>query len=567
MTRRLAVSSALLVLLATLVVRPAAAQASTAPSTPRKLRIALVPLDDRPVCLQYPRMMAGLAHAEIVAPPMDLLGRFTTPGDTDGIARWLRAQNWRGVDALIVSTDMLAYGGLVASRVHEVDQRTALARLGVLAEIRSANARLPIYGFSVIMRLAPTADGTNEAWRDELARWAELAHGRNTDAETQELATLERDIPADALANYTRARSRNRRVNLEAIDFVRRKVIDHLVVSQDDARPRGVHLADRHEVTRSVRDAQLGDRVGIQPGADEVAMLLLARAVLEAHGVAPTVRAIYSTERARTMVAPFEDRQLHETVSFQLTAAGASESTRGTSSPDLDLFVFASRHDAGAPRAFAADVVSAVEGGARAIVADVDPKGDVQGGAAAFTEPLLAAEVFPKLYGYASWNTAGNTLGTAIPHGVLAWAGARLAARCTSPAWSALAAAQATFMLHRLVNDYAYQGVLRPAINADLRQSGGSALSLSSHAPEVASRIQEALAPKLADYARQFTSRTYGLPAQRPTDVRVQVGAPRDLRVRLPWDRTFEAMITFDVPTAAVSGPARRLPACTTTPQ
>ena len=85
---------------------------------PKRLRIALVPLDDRPVCLQYPTMMAPLAHAEVVAPPIELLGRFTTPGDTDAIARWLRAQDWRAFDALIVSTDMLAYGGLVASRVH-----------------------------------------------------------------------------------------------------------------------------------------------------------------------------------------------------------------------------------------------------------------------------------------------------------------------------------------------------------------------------------------------------------------------------------------------------------------
>jgi hypothetical protein len=150
---------------------------------------------------------------------------------------------------------------------------------------------------------------------------------------------------------------------------------------------------------------------------------------------------------------------------------------------------------------------------------------------------------------------------------VLTWAGGRLAARCTSPAWTELAAAQATFMLHRLVNDYAYQGVVRPAVNADLRQSGRSALWLSSHAPEVAARIREALAPRLADYARQFTSRPYELAAPGPTEVRVQVGAPRDLQVRLPWDRTFEAMITFDVPTAALSGPARRLPACTSAPQ
>ncbi len=208
-------------------------------------------------------------------------------------------------------------------------------------------------------------------------------------------------------------------------------------MSQDDAKPRGVHLADRAAVTQAVLDRALTGRVGIQPGADEVAMLLLARAVLERRGLAPTVRATYSTERARTMVAPFEDRPLHETVSFQLAAAGASEIRAASGTADLDLYVFASRHDEGVPAAFAARIASDVEAGRRAIVADVDPKGDVQGASAAFTDALLAAQVFRSLFGYASWNTAGNTLGTAIPHGLLAWAGARLAMQCSSPAFTA----------------------------------------------------------------------------------------------------------------------------------
>src|SRR5918993_5599854 len=84
---------------------PAAAQAPrSAASTqmPKKLRIALVPLDDRPVCLQYPQMMAGLAHAEVVAPPVESLGRFIRPGDPEAIVRWLRAQDWGSIDALVV---------------------------------------------------------------------------------------------------------------------------------------------------------------------------------------------------------------------------------------------------------------------------------------------------------------------------------------------------------------------------------------------------------------------------------------------------------------------------------
>jgi len=543
-----------------------------APPMPKRLRIALVPLDDRPVCLQYPGMMAPLAHAEVVAPPVDVLGRFTTPGDTEAVARWLRGQDWRAFDALIVSTDMLAYGGLVASRVDAVDADTALRRLDVLDEIRKAHATLPIYGFSVIMRLAPTADGTNEAWREKLARWAEIAADPRSTADRNERAALEAAIPADARAGYQRARARNRAVNLAAVDLAARRVFDYLVVSQDDAKPRGVHLADRAAVAQAVAGKDITARVGIQPGADEVAMLLLARAVLERRGLVPAVRASYSTERAREMVAPFEDRQLHETVSFQLAAAGAIETRAASGVPDLDLYVFASRHDEGVPAAFATRIAGEVTAGRRAIVADVDPKGDVQGASPAFTEGLLAARVFPSLYGYASWNTAGNTLGTAIPHGLLAWAGARLAMRCSSPAFTALADAQVTFLLHRLLNDYAYQGVLRPVVNGELRQAGRGGLWLKANAPEIEARIQESLVPTLAEHARQFMP-VYVLPSPGPTGVIVQVGAPRDLQVRLPWGRTFEAAMTFDVPVRADGdGPTRGLPTlapppCTPAPQ
>ena len=291
-------------------------------------------------------------------------------------------------------------------------------------------------------------------------------------------------------------------------------------------------------------------------------MILLARAVLRRHGLQPSVRANWSTEQARLMVAPFEDRPLHETVQFQIEASGARPIEPGGSTADLDLFVFASRHDPGVPERFAATVAQQVAAGARAIVADVDPKGDVQGASVVFTEALLTAGAFPKLYGYASWNTAGNTLGTAMPHGLLAWAGATLASRCSAPAWTALADAQVTFLLHRLLNDYAYQGVVRPSLNADLRASDRNAASLATEADAVAQRIAASLAPRLQRFAQQFTASAYALPSPAPTDVAVQVGAPTGLRVSLPWARTFEAAISFEVPVAGLSGPTRRLPAC-----
>jgi transcriptional regulator len=64
--------------------------AGAQPATPRvSARVALVPLDDRPVCLQLPVMLGEVADTEVITPPRGVLGRFQKTGDGDAIARWL----------------------------------------------------------------------------------------------------------------------------------------------------------------------------------------------------------------------------------------------------------------------------------------------------------------------------------------------------------------------------------------------------------------------------------------------------------------------------------------------
>src|SRR5690606_28636225 len=117
-------------------------------------------------------------------------------------------------DALIISLDMLAYGGLVASRVHDTNKETAVRRVGIIEEIKRKAPALPLYGQSVIMRLAPTGDGKNEAYREKLARWADISPYPEHEAER---IKLESEIPAPALKNYRDARKRNLAINMEAL--------------------------------------------------------------------------------------------------------------------------------------------------------------------------------------------------------------------------------------------------------------------------------------------------------------------------------------------------------------
>ncbi|MER3466556.1 MAG: hypothetical protein C4340_05410, partial [Armatimonadota bacterium] len=99
-------------------------------------RLAVVPLDSRPPTAQMPVLLADIVGAEVVVPPLELLGKFTTPGSVDKVSAWLLDQCDDGVDAAIVSADMLAYGGLIASREPTVIAEQALRRLETLRALR-----------------------------------------------------------------------------------------------------------------------------------------------------------------------------------------------------------------------------------------------------------------------------------------------------------------------------------------------------------------------------------------------------------------------------------------------
>jgi len=120
------------------------------------LTLVVIPLDDRPVTLQLPRMLGAIAGTTVATPPRALLGRYLRFGEPDAILRWLRADAPADAAAFIVSTDMLAYGGLIASRTPATPEFLALSRLRELAAFRRIRPRAGFAAFGTVMRLAPT---------------------------------------------------------------------------------------------------------------------------------------------------------------------------------------------------------------------------------------------------------------------------------------------------------------------------------------------------------------------------------------------------------------------------
>ncbi len=495
-------------------------------------KILLIPLDDRPPCLQFTEKMGLIGNVQVVSPPREILGRFTKPGEPDKIIQWIKQQDLRSFDAVILSVDMMAYGGLVASRVNATGTDKALKRMEFIREIRKKAPELPIYGQGVIMRLAPTADGKNEAYREKLARWADLSpYGENR----SEIERLEKEIPSEALHEYKAARKRNLDINLQAVKLAENGSLDYLILSQDDAKPKGIHVADRERLNVVISQRNLGHKIVIQPGTDEISMILLARALNKKYSFSPTVRVIYSSETAANTIMPFEDRPLKKTVSYDIIAAGAKEVNRDEPS-ELLFYVFADRFQSGRAESFAAEIRKSINAGRHVLVADIDPKGNVQGGDTKFTMELAKHGILPELHGYASWNTAGNTIGTALPQGLI-FALSREKLMKKKASSLKIRTAQTWFTFHRVLDDYYFHTLIRPKANEYFRQTDRSGFERSE---EIARQVEKYSAKLL----QQSFDELSGIFALKNAG---KVCTASNMRFSLPWNRTFEGEIDFDM--------------------
>jgi len=489
--------------------------------------IAFVPLDDRPVTAQLPAMLGAIAGQPLVLPAREAIGSYLRPGDTDAIAAWLRSDALRGASALVASTDMVAYGGLVASRIPGVATAEAYVRLRALAGVK-ANHGIPFVGvFGTIMRLAPTgvprlglasdyyATGSTV---DAIQAYANLPDPPDTPEEIRKADHLREIIGAPTLDAYLGTRRRNLDVDEWALQLAAEGGFDRIVIGQDDAGPQGLHLKDVAALSALVRRYGLGDRGSIEPGADELGMVMLARVFARNVGWLPAVRIDYSRPDGGTVVDRLEYVPIDDTIGKIVAASGAR---RVASDADIGLYVRVAGTSDDDERAFEDRLAADVAGGRSVAVADLTfLNGEPGAEQRELTAALIARGIAGKIDAFASWNTDANTVGTALPEAIAAGAGRR--------AGTYDARAHAQFMLDRYIDDYAFHQFVRPQLNELLRTQGvDTTLLLPQIARETSSDNRAALWP----YALDLLAKIY--PQYRDAG----------LTITLPWDRTFETRI------------------------
>jgi Protein of unknown function (DUF4127) len=309
----------------------------------RQHRVAVLPLDDRPVSTRALRLLARMVDYDIQLPPAEVVGRFDQPGDPEAAANWLAGMSGE-VDSIVVSLDMLVYGGYVASRQSHVRTEAALQRLEFLGELRRQAPTVPIRALATI----PPPEGIPLAGHDvsesrAVARHAELVAQAEAAAEVDgasadEIADLRAVISPEFLSRYHEMRRRNLTVNLRAVELTDDGILDFVTIGQESPAAVGPHVRERDELQALIADRGVSRSAVCVDGYSHGAAALLVRFVHDHMGTSPAIATIYSEPPSRLPSDSASGLSVEESVRAQIVALGASE-VEDPADADICLYV------------------------------------------------------------------------------------------------------------------------------------------------------------------------------------------------------------------------------------
>jgi hypothetical protein len=489
--------------------------------------IAFVPLDDRPVTAQLPVMLGRIAGVRVETPPPRDLGQHLARGDSDAVVRWLnRATHDRQNSAFVVSSDMLAYGGLIASRVPGASYADARSRLVQLRATRAARPDAWIAAFGTVMRLAPTGAPASSGFFAAYPVWTYLQqyaslHDPPSPNEMASAQRLQQEIPATTLAAYIETRGRDVAVDRFLLQLTSEGSVDRLALGQDDAGPVGLHAKDVRLLQSIVRDENLGDRVSIEPGADELGMALVANAIARDARWRPRIAVRYSTPAGATYQDPLEFLPMSAAIDGLIGLCGG---VRDDEHPEVALYVRVPGTGSDQDDAFVSAMASDASSGRAVALADLSFL-QAYANQKAFAERILSSGLAARLDAYAAWNTNANTVGTALAEAVAAGAGRR------SGTYDALA--HRTFTFVRFLDDYVFHDEVRIGLNTALDAQGVTDRTLL--APDVAAALSDRNRALLWNRAETLLGQL---------DPGYHIAA---MNIELPWNRSFETRIDVGI--------------------
>ena len=461
--------------------------------------LLFVPLDGRPVTMDIVVDLARAAGVDVRTPERSLLSDRFRPGEVDRVWEWLEREAAGGATALIASIETLCFGGLVASRKSEVGFEDILPRLHRFYQIA---ARIPTYVSAVIPR-------TPQQPTDE-----DASYWKTGDQ-----------------AAMLRHRRRHLELNSDLISAASREVLRYLLIGQDDTTPGSPSEADRATLQKHAAAASASTAL-LTSGTDELNARLFARWLNDLTGDAPTFELLYTHPDTTDRVPRYEAFPLRHTVEEHVRSAGAHITSGGDILLWVHNFTGGQReavHQMGDLDPGRIEVVlnTAQEAVRRERVVALADVCYANGADRALVARLLAEPRFAGIVAYAGWNTCSNSLGSTVAYATVAY---HLRA-ATVPGndriyWPAF--------FTRILDDWAYQSLIRPELTRWVETRGGSSSDLGEHEASLEAMALE----KLREEALPALQHSF---AYHP--VKLQ-------RAVFPWHRLFEIGLEVDVANA-----------------
>lgn len=355
------------------------------------MKICFIPIDNRPVCYNLAKDIAAIdENIELFIPPREFLGDLTRNAGVNEIIEWI--ENIPECDAMVISLDTIAYGGLIPSRRSTDSLEDIKARLKRLKPLLKNKK---IYAFSSIMRISNNNynEEEKEYWKDWGKKIFEYSYSGVNDG-----------IPQAILDDYLATRKRNFEINKTYLNWG----LNTLIFSKDDCAPKGFNVDEARELER------LGAKT--KTGADEIPLTLLARAIEKEIKVFVE----FTEPDYKDCISNYEDVSIEKSVQGQLELGGFTQvQTREEADVILIVNNFIEKqgeHVMGwTTQPFRKTFTPPDKPYA---IADVRY---ANGADNDFVEQLLPQIDLKNFYGYAGWNTSANTIGSLLAGVKVRW--------------------------------------------------------------------------------------------------------------------------------------------------
>ncbi len=510
-------------------------------------RLLLIPLDSRPVCYDMPRRLAAAAGLALQMPSPALLGHLKTPANFSTLSRWIKNHLFEN-DPVIVALDTITYGGLIASRVNAEPLDTLKKRADTFfSQIKADQC----FGFSSILRI-PSYNG-NEEEPDYWAEHGSALYAYSVDMHEHGKADAE-GIPPEILEDFLKRRTKNFALNQHYLGDLTKKNLNYLTYCQDDTGAFGLNVHEADNLKAQIEKRKLGELAHLQTGADEVACVMLARWLSLQQDKPLRIFPRYTSPEGANLVARFDGVTIAKVVEKAICACGA---VIADSEAEADLWLavhtptdrqgdhcasIAAHTTAEQSNLLFEWMVAAFDARQPLAIADV---ASANGADARLVEKMVSRfSDLSALYGFAAWNTPGNTIGTTVAMAIV-----RLIAEKNQ---TFNADAFNRLLLIRFADDWLYEADVRQTIRAEQkRRKPGPAMAVAQMIEPNAATSRAVTQKSTAEAAAsqsltEDTALLNVLMADGLTLLKRRFGlSHEEVTCRFPCQRTFEVEITL----------------------